>query len=186
MASTIDRLLELPVVFSLADAGKTGAGTGEPLGGEHLHTFLARAVKRGRIASAGPKSGIYYNLVRDPNARTRVLEAARKAYPSSVVVGAAVLHAHGWTTQVPHVIDVAVMARRSRRPIDGVHFVERTRSWYRQHAKDILPPGDSGFEVHALAPAPALADARAADESDQLWVPDEDDLEIPEESTSGA
>ena len=72
------------------------------------------------------------------------------------------------------------MARRSRRPIEGIHFVERTRSWYRKHKADILPPEKSGFELHALAPAAALADAREAPPKDKLWVPDSDDIEIPE------
>lgn len=168
MASSVDRLLKLPFVFAVADVIRLGLAQGDE------HTFLARAVKSERIASAGFKSGIYFNLLRDPNARARVLEAARLAYPSAVVVGAAVLHAHGWTTQVPHTTDLAVMKRRSRRPIRGIHFVERKADWYRQHANDILAPGESGFELHALTPAAALADAKA---NGDLWVPDADDID---------
>ncbi len=171
--STVDRLRKLPVVFSLADVARLG------LSGPAMHVFLARASQKGLVKSAGNKSGIFYNLLRDERANQQVLQAARLAYPSAVVVGGAVLHAAGWTTQVFHTIDVAILKRPSNFTIHGVNFVQRSRRWYRERAPDIVSAERSEFGVAALTPAGALLDLlemRDAPARD-LWVPDNDDIE---------
>lgn len=170
----LSRLLRLPPVFTLQDLLQLG------LVRETAHTTIMRWADQQLIAQAGPRAGVYFNLVADRTGpENRVLEAARKLYPSAVVVGPAVLHAHGWTTQTPHAVDVAILKAPTARQIHGVRFVMRTQAWYRQHAGDLLRSGvDSPFEIDSLTPAAALDDARTAGD---VWLPDEDDLEIPDE-----
>lgn len=167
--SNLDRLLALPPVFTLQDVRRLGLSDGAE------HIFIMRMSQAGRIAPAGPRASVYFNLVRDGQGPlNRRVEAAAMLYPSAVVVGAAVLHAEGWITQIPQVVDLAVLERRSTRQVDGINFVVRPKSWYFEHADHIVPATESAFGVPALAPAAALADAR---ERGDLWVPDDDDID---------
>jgi hypothetical protein len=172
---TIDRLRALPEVFTLIDLLNPDRGIG--LARETAHTTVMRWAQAGLVKSAGPRAGIYYNLLRDPQGESnRVLQAAAKLDPSAVVVGAAVLHAHGWTTQIPQLYDVAILSSRTVKQLHGVRFVMRPQAWYRRVHAQILQREDSPFDIPSLQPQAALDDALA---SDDLWKPDPDDLEIP-------
>jgi len=170
---TLDRLMQLPPVFRLEDLLHLG------LARETAHTSVMRWADRNLIVQAGPRAGVYFNLVRDRDGPVnRLLEAARKLYPSAVVIGPAVLHAHGWTTQRPHETDVAVLKMPTARQIKGLHFVMRAQAWYGQEAPHLLRAGeDSPFEIDSLPPERAVKDAK---EHGDVWLPDADDLEIPD------
>lgn len=172
----VDRLRALPEVFTLSDLLNPDRGIG--LARETAHTTVMRWAQAGLVKSAGPRAGIYYNLLRDPQgASERVLQAAARLDPSAVVVGAAVLHAHGWTTQIPQLYDVAILSSRTVKQLDGVRFVMRPQAWYRRMHAQILQRQDSPFDIPSLQPQAALDDALA---SDDLWKPDPDDLDIPQ------
>lgn len=174
----IDRLTTLPVVFTLNDLVRLG------LTRETAYKTLMRWSDRGVIEQAGPRAAVYYNLLVDREAADRHrLAAARLLYPTAVVIGAAVLHAHGWTTQPPKIVDVAILERPSMKSLTGVHLVMRPRRWYERFVPELLREGDSPFEIDSLAPAAALADAHAWRD---VWVPDEDDLDIPDDVESPA
>src|SRR5438105_7093931 len=118
MMKTLERLMQLPPVFRLEELIQLG------LERETAHTSVMRWADRKLIVQAGPRAGVYFNLVRDRNGpNNRLLEAARKLYPSAVVIGPAVLNAHGWATQRPHETDVAVLKVPSARQIKGLHLV---------------------------------------------------------------
>ncbi len=161
-----DSLMALPAVFSLPMLQAC-------LGGDASKAaiYATRWHTRGLLKRAGPRLGIYYNRVRDPQgSQASRPEAARLAFPSAVLTGSTVLHDAGWTTQIPQVMEVAVLARRSYPAVDGLSFHGRTRAWYGQVHDWII----RGGVVPALKPAMALADAWADPE---LWHPDPDDLE---------
>lgn len=176
MSSTIDRLLNLPEVFTLAEMRRLDVS----LTGQAAYTFLHRAREAARIARVGERAGAYYNLVRDPAAPVnRKLEATRKLYPSAVLGGAAVLHAAGWVTQIPQRYLVMVLGRPSVKTIDGVDIVMRNQRWYQTQSElgNLVNEYDSPFGITSLTPRAALEDARKFKDS---WVPDEDDLDIDE------
>ena len=174
MASTVSVMRLLPVVFTMADYIRT-SGVSE----NTAKVALGRLVTRQWVKPAGPRTGLFFNLFLDPRAAdNHALAAVKKLYPSVVVVGAAVLHAHGWTTQIPHVMDVAILSRASVKQIDGINMVERPRQWFVDLMKshDVLAVGTSPFAVESVTPQFALDDARAYGD---LWLPDEDDLDMP-------
>jgi hypothetical protein len=176
MARAADILLRLPPVFTLVDFQRaTGAKPAV------AHVSLTRLAERNWVKNAGVRSSVYFNLLVDPKAaENRVLEAVKRVYPSAVVIGPACLHAHGWTTQIPQVFDVAVLARPSLRQFDGVHLVPRPKKWFAAllQSDQLLRAGESPFSIESVTPAFALEDAR---EFQDVWVPDPDDLEIPAE-----
>ncbi len=167
-----DVLRELPPVFSLREM-ELLTGQAYPVCRLALHRWR----RRGWIKDLGPRTGVYFNLLKDPKAWGNYLpDALRKLFPGAVVIGPSVLHDHGWTTQIPQLLHVAVPARRSLPQLHGVHLVGRPRRWYRQVAP-YLQPGSSGLPE--LPPAMALADCLRYRDS---WVPDADDLELGEMS----
>ncbi len=173
MASSTDRLLALPAVFSLDMLCKQGMTR------HSANILLMRLSAQGRVAHAGQKSGVYFNLVVDRDGPdNRKLEAVKLAYPSAVVVGAAVLHAHGWTTQIPTSTDVAILKLPSVRSFFGLNIVQRPKSWYQQFTGEILAEGESPFQIDSLKPLAALKDIELDPE---LWRPDPDDLDIPDD-----
>ncbi len=171
--SSVKRLQQLPSVFSLNQAVRR-------LGMDRhvLSVYLARLERAEWVRKAGPRSGIYYNLLRDPQAHQKhLVEAIRLAYPSAVLYGASVLHSAGWTTQIPRAIHIAVMSRPSYPKIDGVEFYRRPRSWFLRHGEDILKhPDFASYGLPALSPGVCLTDMRRYRDG---WVPDPDDIEDP-------
>lgn len=169
----IDRLLQLPAVFTLNAFCKL-----DGLSRDSANTLIMRLADQGRVAYAGPKAGVYFNLLVDRTAaENHKLEAVRLAYPDAIVVGAAVLHAHGWTTQIPLTIDVAVLKAPSLKTFFGVNIVQRSKQWYEEIFEEVLGRDKSPFEIDSLTPLQALKDLKS---DPDLWQPDPDDLDIPE------
>lgn len=176
------RLKELPAVFSLADLCRS-----QGMSAEAAKVWVKRMASTELIQFVGPRAGLYFNLLRYPNAsRDNLLEAVGRMYPDAVVLGAHVLHAYSWVTQIPQIVDVAVTPRRSMAAINGVRLCPRPRSWYQaqQEAGAILRYGESPFELDSLTPAAALQDLRE-NGTKAMWIPDPDDLYIPEDVEEG-
>jgi hypothetical protein len=177
MPSATEILRKLPPVFTLLDFLRAA-----PQSAATASIMLARLARREWIKNAGRRSTVYYNLLVDPAAaENRKLEAVKRLYPSAVVVGPACLHAHGWTTQIPQVTDVAVLDRRSVKPIDGLNVVTRSQAWYAMLAekKQLLTRGASPFPIESVKPQFALEDAQRHQD---VWIPDADDLDIPDDA----
>ena len=120
-ASAIERLRALPPVFRGSELSlRFGWDTHEA--GE----YLRRWKRRDLVKPAGPRAGVYFNLISETSApETHLEEAIAMLFPSAVVVGASVLHDAGWTvlqaliTQIPRQLDVAVLRRRTFPAITG-------------------------------------------------------------------
>lgn len=180
--SSVARLKDLPALFSLAELCRL-----QEMPVEAAKVWVKRMAHAGLVQFAGPRAGLYYNLLRFPNApQDALLEAVGRLYPDAIVIGANVLHTYGWVTQIPQVIDVAVTPRRSMASINGVRLRPRPRTWYRdqQGAGSILRYGESPFVLDSLTPAAALEDLRANGSAD-MWIPDPDDLYIPDDPEEG-
>ena len=110
----------------------------------------------------------------------QLLRALKMIYPSATLIGASVLHANGWTTQIPRELHVAVEARPSYSELNGVRLHPRPLEWFRtvQSARGFDTNESSHRGLRALDPAWALADMRC-DGGD--WVPEEDDLDLPDD-----
>lgn len=156
MATTLERLLTLGPVFTLYELREQGLKDG------NAYAWLLRTVNAGHIMSAGARSGVYYNLVRDPEVvGKRRLEAVARLHSTAVVVGAAVLHAYGWVDRAPAEIDVAILKQPTTRAIDGVRIVMREQAWHRDHGSELLRD-DAFFPIPSLRPEHALADVLSA------------------------
>ncbi len=177
VSSAIDRLRALPAVFDLPTFSRV-----VDLEWEASKVCLARWHARDLVKPAGPRTGVYYNLVKQPSVTWDMrVEAVQMIYPSAVLVGASVLHSAGWTTQVSRVLTVGVKARRSYAMIDGIHLSGRSPGWYRLvHDRLSIEhrQGFSTFGLKALTPAMALADVHA---NAGGWKPDPDDLDITDD-----
>ena len=140
-------------------------------------TYLSRWSKAGHVLAAGPRVGVYYNLVRAPDSpSSRSVDALRMVYPSAVLCGASVLHAAGWTTQIPSSLTVAVTSRDSVAAMDGFEIALRPRTWYAAMHADLFAEKDfSTYGLRSLSPAAALADLYARPGQ---WHPDPDDLDV--------
>lgn len=158
----VDVLRALPEVFALSDAGLVLKSAPD-----ETRTYIHRWKRAGLVDPLGPRCGIYFNLLRDPQGRSgRWLDAMRRLCPSAVIIGPEVLHAHGWITQIPSVLDVAVLTARTYPEVHGARLHGRAGSWYAA-----LPPETA---AQGLPPAWALADALC---HSGLWRPDPDDLD---------
>jgi len=168
---SLDYLRKLPTVFSNKDAmrlfGKNDAW---------VKLAAHRWKEQGLIRPGGPRLGIYYNLLADPDWRSHLPEIVRRVFPSAVVIGASVLHAHGWITQIPQYLYVVVPDRPTRPKIGEVLSFPRSVEWYRE-----MSPWDnlSVEGLCSLSPQKALDDCRA--HRTEIWCPDEDDLYIDED-----
>ena len=171
LRDSVTRLRDLPVVFSLNRAVRQ-TGMSRPM----LSVYLSRWERSGLVRKAGPKSGVYYNLLVDPKApELHLTEAIRLLYPSAVLCGASVLHNAGWITQIPRDIHIVVLKRQTYPKLFGVETHPRTKTWFVKHAEDIEPrPKFAAFGLPALSPAASLSDLR---EYQDGWVPDLDDLD---------
>jgi len=200
-ASAFDRLRALPVMFTLnAFVRLTG------LTRASARVTLSRWNARGLVACAGQRSAVYFNRVRDQHGQqATIVNALMLKYPSATLCGASVLHAHGWTTQIPSALHVAVEKRRTYAQLNGVVLHPRPVQWFREMNKVQAlyeEPSDHGahdpgtsttdqsreftaptYGLRSLKPAWALADA-FADTSGLSWQPDEDDLDLLEQDES--
>jgi hypothetical protein len=171
-------LRALPAVFDLRDVEAYLA-----MARTYASIYCSRWVQRKLIVPVGPRVGVFYNLIVDPHGpSTRVQEAVHKRVRLSVVaVGAFALHQHGWTTQRPHLIELAAPARKTSRSVaqmDGIAMVLRPREWF--HV--MLPLCTEGVDGFALPPPEyALVDALFHRRSARcpLWLPTAEDIDVP-------
>ncbi len=166
----VQRLMALPAIIDLRMLERQGLTRGSA---RLQASMWARA---GMLKPAGPRSGIYYNLVRDNRgAAAHLGELLIREYATPIVVGASAIHHFGWTTQMPRVLEVAVPVTRRRRrfmKIDGAIVVPRPLSWYQKIAGHV---SDGPYGLKVLAPQYALADAYRHKD---VWVPDPDDIDL--------
>jgi hypothetical protein len=170
-ASAIERLRALPPVFRGRDLSlRFGWSTHEA--GEYLRRWKQRDL----VKPAGPRAGVYFNLISETSApETHLEEAIATLFPSAVVVGASVLHEAGWITQIPRQLDVAVLRRRTFPAVKGVVLHPRSIFWYRSVHSRLKPTQGEG--IPRLDPAFALADALKYRDG---WRPEPDDVEFPQ------
>lgn len=179
--SLIEHLQRLPEVFDLQLFCLT---TGIDRGSAKV--MMSRWAQRGHIELAGPKAGIYFKrLGSNMEPGQQIAAAVCHLYPGAALCGASVLHRNGWTTQIPHTLHIAVPTRPSLTQLHGVILFERPHQWFTDIYKN------KGFEpaltneslrdpfsrLRILKPAWALEDLRHAQDG---WIPDEDDLDLPE------
>lgn len=149
--------------------------------------MLSRWAAQGLIAHAGAHAGLYYQRVlqRQSDDEQRAC-AVLTLHPRAIVAGPTILHAHGWTTQIPRALHFNVTADR-RIHLHGVEFSPRPSRWFaliEQHRAQALEPETGGIfhwdRLPKLTPAWALADLLTQPRS--AWHPDPDDLDVPEEA----
>lgn len=151
------RLLELPVVFSISELALAMSVT--PLVASQ---YAWRWRSSGLIGSLGGKSGILFNLVRDPAAMTSGTvweQAVLKAMPSALAGGHEVLADSGISTQITHRRFLLVSNTDSLLEIDGAEIHRRPVPWLNRLAREgALDNPDPGVLVPRLRPGAALAD----------------------------
>ena len=174
-----ERLRQLPDVFNINTLSRL-----MHMPKQQTLGYLLRWRQRGWVEQAGPRAGIYFNLIKNPGAADEFrVDALVMEYPSAVLIGESVLHAAGWITQVPAALQVAIektSARRSYKHFFGFELHPKPLLWFEQMHKQILHPSKAGFSsygLRTLAPAIALADLYA---TVGAWHPDPDDLHLPD------
>lgn len=165
--SAFERLKLLPEVFTLNTlAAFTGGDAGKAA------VYAHRWKHAGLIAPLGPRVGVFFNLLKNPRAPSeRLLDAVKLVFPEAVLSGVSVIHRAGWTTQIPRIVDINILTRRTVPRVDGVDLHLRPREWYIEFADQILREG-----FPRLDPEFALADAWKY----KVWRPDPDDLDFDE------
>lgn len=151
----------------------------------HCHRWR----QAGLITALGPRNvGVYFNLVAERQGpQTQRAEAVGKLLRRPVlVVGGTALHAHGWTTQQHHTLQLAVPVTREVRSLPtldhGIRLLPRSVRHFRRLAEGAAP-GVEGFLV--AAPEMALADAVLAEARGtgarqgrtMGWTPTPDEIE---------
>lgn len=172
--SSVERLRELPEVFTLAAVASLGA-----MSKKAATVYLARWTSAGLAEASGPRSGVYFNLIKRPEITGEMrLKALLSTYPSAVLIGESVLHGAGWTTQIPRKVSVAVISRKTYAQVNGFEVSGRPLSWFRKVHGELLAPAEAEFPTYGLRtlpPALALADLYG---TRGAWHPDPDDLDI--------
>jgi len=170
--SAFDRLQELPEVFTLnTTAALLSCETG------NASTYIARWKESGLVTSLGPRTGIHFNLLKNPSADKEYrMKAIAMLFPGAVIGGVSAVHAAGWTTQFPRQTEIMIPKRRSFPAVDDALITMRPLPWIRNARNWISSPGP----VPWLNPAFALADCV----QQENWRPDPDDIEWDEVNVS--
>lgn len=175
-----DRLRQMPEVFDLRTVEET-CGVARDV----AYLYCHRWASKGYVEQAGQRSGVYFNLIKDPRASSRIVEALRLGLrPTSLIaVGSTALEEHGLTTQRSTILQVAVPVHRKTRTIpqfNNVDLIPRNPEWF-VTVEGHHMAGRHGLPV--LDPAYALVDALTTKVrpcfSDDIWRPEPDDVEIP-------
>ena len=171
--SAFERLHDIPEVFTLNTAAimlKCSKGMAS--------TYITRWREQGYISSLGPRAGIHFNLLKNPEAHSELhMDALEYLFPGAVTGGVSAVHAAGWTTQIPQQLEIMISERRTWPVVDNVEIMTRSLDWFREARKWIRLPGP----VSCLDPAFALADCV----HNKIWNPDPDDLEWDEINPTG-
>ncbi len=176
--SAYSRLGSMPEVLTLSSAMRL---LGMDI--DSTRVTLSRWAKAGMLQLAGPRAGIYYNLVANRNAaQDRLVDVIRQVHPMAVLSEASVLHSCGWTTQIPYDLSVNVEQRKTHPALFGVRIHQRSIEWFKavKAHGGLVSPSEADFSTYglpALKPAWALADMMIDPDA---WHPDEDDLDIPD------
>ncbi len=195
--SARERLLALPPVFRTTHMVSLWG-----LGRNHADVMVKQWRDKGLVRTLGRRmAGVHFNLVREPSApEERLHDAAWLLLGApTVLVGGMALNEGEWTTQF-HRLREACVGVTPRLPTvptgmedSGLRVLPRPGAW--MHA--LMEDADRGGRVSGgfpmVSPAMALADALLADARDigpkvnapKPWLPDPDDLEIPDEEGFG-
>lgn len=166
--SSLDRLRQLPEVFTLKTAASMFSWDEKM-----ASRYITRWKRSGFVSSLGERTGVHFNLLKNPDApRDLFLHAVGHVFPGAVLVGATALHASGATTQIPVSLDIAIPYRPSYPAIPGIDIVTRPRAWFRS-VHDTLVKDRT---LPRLTAELALADACV----NGGWRPDPDDIEFDE------
>lgn len=179
----------MPPVFDLREL-EILSGTSH----EYAITLAYRWRRAGYIEMFAEE--VYFNLVRDPQAREHHLPlAVEKALPlPHLKIGMSALHEAGWTTQIDKKPELAVLTTRTVRgwkKLNHVTVEGRGSRWFDVAWRNSYE-GTGGFRY--LNPAYALVDCimarerflalpperrkKAWDQNAVIWHPDPDDVDI--------
>lgn len=125
--SSIDRLRDLPVVFSGREL-TLRYGWSSSQASQYLYRWCnQKLVKR-----LGGKSDAYFNLILDPHWERHVQEALKLVYPSAVMIGRRPLYEAGWVSQRAYCVDIAVPDTAIKHDLDPIADVHRRPAeWFR-------------------------------------------------------
>jgi len=166
--SALERLRKLPEVFTL----NTAASHLE-CSKQMASTYIGRWHDSGLVASLGPRTGMHFNLLRNPNAASDLrMDAIAYLFPGAMIGGVSAVHAAGWTTQFPRQTEIIIPNRRSFPSVTDAEISCRPLKWI----KEARNWTDRDASVPWLNPAFALADCVSRGD----WVPDPDDIEWDE------
>lgn len=197
--SSLERMRTLPEVFSTQDVMAYCEVTRS-----HADTMVREWRGKDLITSLGArKAGVHFNLIRNPAGPLILLNEAMWVLTRrpTLLVGGMALRAGEWTTQLhrKHEVAMGVTTRLPTVPtgLDGVsvNVMPRPAVWMHELLNDAErhdTVGSGGFPT--VSPAMALADsvlAHARGVGPQVnaplpWLPDPDDLEIPDEEAFDA
>lgn len=177
-----DQLRKLPEVFTLPEVRRVLNYT-HPV----ANITVSRWAAKNLVSPLAHRSGVYFNLERNPRAREEHMQLAiSKKYPVSRILGPQVLVNYGWTTQIQHYLRLGV----NLPPIlggtskgNGYLNIPEARLYYRSKKWWIASLADEpyrdkknvyiqGFE--SVSPAFALVDMWL--HPNEGWFPDADDL----------
>jgi hypothetical protein len=175
--TAVQRLRRLPDVFDIRDV-ELATGWDRKTAANYCWRWKGD----GLIQAAGPQVGVYYNLIVDTDSPTTRRQAAvEKALHSSlmVVVGAAALNAHEFTSQQPRGgMEIAVPVRRGATylpALDGMTLLPRYQTWFSALWETSGPMVEGFPTASGIA---ALADALLAANRGRpnMWIPAPDDI----------
>src|SRR5690625_108202 len=138
----IKRLQALPEVITLPLLASVLSEPGDDLTKvkQKASVYLSNWVRQGFIEPIGARAGVYFNLIKNTQARQdNWFVALKMIYPSAVTVGASCLHQAGLTTQIPRQHSLAVLQRPSYISMDGYRICPRSKSWYEAMHEFITP-----------------------------------------------
>ncbi len=164
--SALERLQGLPALFRGADL-TLRFGWDSKTASQYL--FLWK--KRGLVDGLGGRSDVYCNLLVEASPNWGL--ALRMAMPSAMIIGIEALRQAGWTTQIPHVPEVAVNAAQTVFKTERYEIVPRKASWFSRVAPATQRQRD---ELPVLPPAWALAELLARGDWGSFGL-DPDDIE---------
>ena len=181
-----EQLDKLPEVFTLSETRRVlGYST------TTAHVTLSRWMKMGLVDALANRSGVYFHLEKNPEAREEHLKLAiSKKYPVLRIVGPHVLANYGWTTQIQRYLNLAVniapvksgtSSGNGYLSVPEVDFSYRTKKWWMaaladREARDSKNTFIQGYE--SVSPGFALVDMWQRQK--EGWFPDADDLYLDE------
>ena len=174
--SAYTRLGDMPDVFNAITFARLNNMTTN-----EASVYLARMKSKKMLASFNGRAGIYFNLIKNSNAKNaHLIDGLKMIYPTAILRGESVLHAAGWTTQIPRRINVAILERRTYVNIKEFVLSPKKKDWFITIHRYLLKPENSEFSTYglpSLTPALALADLYTKN-AIRDWQPDPDDLDI--------